>query len=314
MNVKKQKSALITADTILNKRRKVNDSRGIKIVFTIIFAVYTALLFIPFIWILINSFRDKNSFNTLNTNTWSFPIPFAADNYATVFQLGGILPKYDIPRMFLFSIIMCLLTPTISILTTVLASYAMAKYNFRLKKFIYVLLMIPMFISITGTQSALIKLFHDAGWYDMPFIGIAFMSACGTGMNFLLLLATFKSVSNSYMEAARIDGAGELRIFGEIMLPHAAGVMGTLWVLGVIGTWNDYGTTRLFLAPKKIYTIAYGLQNIQEAVEHTTGDPFLRGNFPILYAAIIISLIPVLVVFFVFQKQIMKLSLGGGIK
>ena len=92
------------------------------------------------------------------------------------------------------------------------------------------------------------------------------------------------------------------------------GIVGTIWVIGAIGAWNDYATPKIYLEDNEIYTIALGIQKIQSKVLATNGDAFFRNNFPVFYAAIIISLIPVIIVFLIFQKRIMALSLGGGIK
>jgi ABC-type glycerol-3-phosphate transport system permease component len=171
-----------------------------------------------------------------------------------------------------------------------------------------------MVFHIAGTGSSMVLLFNRMGFDKMPFLGIACMAASGVGMNFLLVYSLFKTVSDTYMEAARIDGAGQFRIFGEIMLPHAMGIVGTIWVIGAIGAWNDYATPKIYLEDSEIYTIALGIQKIQSKVLSTNGDAFFRNNFPVFYAAIIVSLVPVIIVFLIFQKKIMALSLGGGIK
>jgi ABC-type glycerol-3-phosphate transport system permease component len=98
------------------------------------------------------------------------------------------------------------------------------------------------------------------------------------------------------------------------MLPHAMGIIGTNWVLGFIGTWNDYVTPRIFLG-KGYMTIATGLEKIHMLVTDVGefADTFMN-NYPLYFAAIILSIIPIIILLLVFQKQIMKISLGGGIK
>lgn len=302
---------------LFKKSKKVKENRFIRIFFTVLFSFYSFMLLMPFVWILLNSFKN-GALEYITDNTWKLPEHFMWSNYSNIFKLAEIDENLNMFNMFLYSIIFCIMNPTIGAISTTLAAYVMAKYKFKGQKFIYWLFMVPMLISITGTQSSLMMLWDKMGWFEMPFVGIAIMSTCGTGMNFLLVYGIFKSVSNTYMEAARIDGAGELRIFGEIMLPHAMGIIGTIWVLGFIGTWNDYGTPKLYLEDRGYYTIALGIQKIQEQVtkvnDPTQFNVSLAGNYPLFYSAIILSLIPVITIFLIFQKQIMKLSLGGGIK
>ena len=115
------------------------------------------------------------------------------------------------------------------------------------------------------------------------------------------------------MEAAEIDGAGYFTVFFKVMLPHAMGLVGTLWIIAFIGQWNDYASARLFLGAEPEYaTIATGLQWLYQALKGK--DEQYKNNYPMYYAAVIVTVIPMVVLFLCFQKQIMKLSLGGGIK
>lgn len=279
-----------------------------KTVFVVIFAIYALILIFPFFWILINSFKD--GWSEFSKNSWALPNVWMFSNYAAVFSLQD--ESFNVATMFINSIILCLIIPTCGCLSTTLGAYVMAKYKFRGRAFIYVLFIIPMLVTIAGTTSSTVMLFDNLGFNNIPFVGIAFMACGGIGMNFLLVYAVFKSTSDSYMEAARIDGASDFRIFGEIMLPHAMGIIGTLWIIGFIGTWNDYATPKIFLS--NYYTVATGIQKIELMVTQTASQEFFINNYPVYFAAIIISIIPVIVIFLIFQKKIMNLSLGGGIK
>lgn len=283
--------------------------RVVLIVFSVIFAIYTFVLLFPFFWILLNSFKDKMEFAK---DTWSLPSKWMIENYGQLFQLQRY--KFDVFEMFKNSLILCLIVPTMSTISTTMAAYVMAKYKFKGRGALFFVYIIPMIVSIAGTASSTLRLFEALGFSEMPFVGIAFMSASGTGLGFLLIHAIFKSTSDTYMEAARIDGAGHLRIFFQVMLPHAMGIIGTNWILGFIGTWNDYITPRIFLG-KGYMTIATGLEKIHSLVSDVGeyADVFMN-NYPLYFAAIIVSIIPIIILLVTFQKQIMKISLGGGIK
>lgn len=293
---------------LINKKTKRQD-RTILIIFAVIFAIYSFVLLFPFYWILLNSLKGKAEFAQ---NTWSFPTEWMFSNYSQLFELQRY--KFDVFEMFWNSLILCLIVPTMSTISTTLAAYVMAKYKFKLRNILFFVYLIPMVVSIAGTASSTLRLFEKLGFNEMPFVGIAFMSASGMGLGFLLIHAIFKSVSDSYMEAARIDGAGHFRTFFQIMLPHAFGVIGTNWVLGFIGTWNDYITPKIFLG-KNYMTIATGLEKIHTLVTDVgEAQELFMNNYPLYFAAIILSIIPIIILLLVFQKQIMKISLGGGIK
>lgn len=291
------------------KGNGVKQDRVALIVFAVIFAIYAFVLIFPFYWIFINSLKDRTQFAQ---STWSFPTDWAFTNYRQLFELQNVKRDFDILEMFKNSLILCLIVPTMSTISTTTAAYVMAKYKFKGRSILFFVYLIPMIVSIASTTSATLRLFEKLGFNNMPFVGIAFMAANGMGLGFLLIYAVFKSTSDTYMEAARIDGAGHLRTFFQVMLPHAMGIIGTNWVLGFIGTWNDYITPKIFLG-RNYYTIATGLEQIHIWVTGV-GEEFFINNYPLYFAAIILSIIPIILLLVIFQKQIMKISLGGGIK
>ena len=277
------------------------------IAFFIFFCFYAFLILFPYLWILMNSF--KNGYEEFIMNPLGMPKRIIFDNYLAIFKLED----FSVIRMFSNSFILCLVCPTLASISTVTAGYVMAKYSFKGKKIIYTLYILPMVISICGTTMSTYTLL-DSWNLIGNYASLMLISCGGTGMNFLLIHSLFVNVSNTYMEAAEIDGAGYFTIFFEVMLPHAMGLVGTLWIMGFIGQWNDYASARLFLGIEPEYaTIATGLQYLYIQVTQTA-DPQYVNNYPMYYATVIVTVIPMVVLFLCFQKQIMKISLGGGIK
>ena len=294
------------AKDFLQKNMHVHQDRGIKITFTIIFTVFSALLLFPFFWIILNSF--KNGYDEFSANSWGLPQKFIFENYTTLFTLETT--NISFIDMFVNTLMLCLIVPTCGQISTILAAYVMAKYKFHGQKILYAVYLLPMLVSITGTITSTFLLLESWGMlYNMW--GIIVMSCGGTGFNFLMMYSLFKSVNDAYMESARIDGAGHLRTFFQIMLPHVMGLVGTMWILGFIGVWNDYTTPAVFLG-SDYFTIATGVKAIGDLVE--SADDAMSLNYPAYFASVIISLVPVVTIFLAFQKQIMKMSLGGGIK
>ena len=290
---------------IRTKSKTLRQDRGIKITFTVIFTIFSLLILFPFAWILLNSF--KNGFDEFSSSSWALPKKWMFSNYTLVFTYE----EFNIVNMFINTLILCFIVPTVGQISTILAAYVMAKYKFKGQKILYVVYILPMLVSITGTLTSTFLLLEKWGLL-YNFAGIIVMSCGGTGFNFLMMYSLFKGVSDTYSEAATIDGAGHFRIFGQIMLPHVMGLAGTMWILGFIGVWNDYTTPKIFLGEDYL-TIATGVEKIGELVEETVTSG-LANNYPAYFAAVILSLIPVVTLFFIFQKQIMKMSLGGGIK
>ena len=129
--------------------------------------------------------------------------------------------------------------------------------------------------------------------------------AGGFGFNFVVLYSFFKSLPWSYAEAAMIDGAGHFRTFIKVMMPQALGVIMALVLVAFIGQWNDYMFPILFL--KDWPTLSSGLYIYQiEQVRST--------NYPVLFAGLIISILPVLALYILFQNTLLDMTMSGGLK
>ena len=282
----------------MSKAKRIAAHKKYLIITCVIFSIYTVILIFPEVWLLINSFKD---FVEFSDSPWGIPQQIQWSNYGFIFE------NFAMGTAFINSIVLCLFCPTAGLISTTFAAYALSKFDFKGKKFLYSIHILPMLVCITGSTSTMYMFFNDLGIYD-TFFSWSWSSASGVGMNFLLVYAVFKNVSRTYMEAAEIDGASDFTVFFKIMLPQAVGIVGTLWMLSFIGSWNEYASYQLFLPSHP--TVSTALVSIQTNV--TSG--FYANHYPEFFAAIMISIIPVIAIFLVFQEQIMQMSLGGGIK
>lgn len=282
----------------MSTAKRVASHKKYLIVTCVIFSIYTVLLIFPEVWLFINSFKDYLEFSDA---PWAWPETIQWSNYAFIFN------TFNMGEAFMNSLLLCFACPTAMIVSTTCAAYALSKFEFYGKKTLYFLHILPMLVCITGSTSTLYMFFNDLQIYD-TFFAMIWSNAGGTGMNFLLVYALFKNVSRTYMEAAEIDGASDFTVFVQIMVPQAVGIIGTLWMLSFIGIWNEYASYQLFLPSHP--TVSTALVFIQNNV--TQG--LYASHYPEFFAAIMISIIPVIVIFLAFQEQIMQMSLGGGIK
>ena len=283
------------------KERKRRQSLPLTVL-GVIFFVYSLTLIFPLLWLLYNSVKGKVEFFM---NPWRVPEkPFAyLANYGVVFR------EFSVARMLFNSVFLSLLGPVITLFCTACVSYAYARHTFKGKKLLYAVAMIPMVVNVAGTQPALYKLLNNMGVYDNIF-GILLLFTTGFGMNFLLLSSVFVNISGTYKEAAEIDGAGRWRIFLTIYLPQAGSLMSALFILSVINTWNDYTTPYLYLPSHQ--TLATGIYKLSREI--TIANSEFSDEYPKLFAAMIVSIAPILILFIAFQKKIMQFAVGGGIK
>lgn len=286
---------------IKEKERVLNANKPFLIVVCVIFFIYSLTLLFPFIWLFVNSLKDYRSFLNApmalpSMNDLHF------DNYVVMFT------QFNLPRMFFNTLCMCLILPTVNILMTNMVAYACAKYKFVLNKLCYFLAMVQVFVSISGTLPVTYKLMTDLGLIDTLF-GIVVMGSGGLNFQFLIMFGIYSNISNDYKEAAEIDGAGRGRIFVQVYFPQVLSTSLAFWLLGFIGQWNNYSTPYIFWPSEQ--TISTGIKYISDNIATNRDYMF---EYPKLFAAMLITILPVIVLYVIFQKPINNRDMGGGLK
>ncbi len=284
-------------------------SKGEKVLFAIIFTLfflYAASLILPLLWLLINSLQDRVVYEVNLTlgNAFDFPEKPHWENYSYAFtQLS--YNGANIFLMFFNSIWYTLFYTLGGVLMSAFTGYALAKYRFKLRGFMYGVIIFTMTIPTVGTTGALFNLVYNIlHLYDTP-LYVLLKHLCGTGLNFLVLYGFFKNVSWSYAEAAFMDGAGHARVFFSIMLPQALPAIVTLSIVSGIGAWNDYMDVLMYLP--SFPTIASGMYGVSRTLPR-------EGYSTVYFAALVISMLPILIVFTCFSNVIMKNFAVGGLK
>ena len=294
-------------------RRKILTPRSIKgrllfgAVF-VIFLIYALSLLAPFLFLFINSLKAPGEFlnDSINGSIFRFPNNWLFNNCANVFSEMKMIDSRGesvyFPVMLLNSLWFSIVTTFGGLIASSLTAYCLAKYQFKLRGFFYGIAIVTMTIPIIGATGAMFKLTYDLGIYNTPLYPIL-TSLGGFGFNFLVLYGFFKNISWNYAEAVFVDGGGHFTAFLKIMLPQVFPALLTLGIISFIGAWNDYMTPLLFLPDYP--TIASGIYNVQVHLKRT-------GDYPQYFAALGISIVPIIVLFATFSDSLMKnLSVGG---
>ncbi len=278
-------------------------SVGVWIAFAI-FILYSLSLLFPFVWMLLNSFRSVEEWRHLTTikEYWSFPTEWDFTNYIAI--INKSVNGDNILSMIFYSVLLTVLGTIVNVFFSACAAYVVAKYEFPGKKILYALAIFAMVVPIVGTLPAQVK-FMEFLHLEDSVIGVLFLYSGAFGFNFILLHSSFESVSWTYAEAAQMDGASHFSLFFKVMIPMCRGPIISCCILQAITLWNDYSTPFLFMNSHK--TLAVGLQAIQSELE-------LGGEYPLIFAAMIISILPVLILYCVFQKKIIENTVAGGLK
>lgn len=255
---------------------------------TIFTIVLFLIFFFPFYWMLVTSVKTLGETIQIPPTLW--PEIFQWENFKRAFEAIPFLHYLK------NSIIVTLSVLVLQMLTIIPASYAFARYKFKGDNIIFGIMMITMMIPSQLVFLPLFIMFSNLGWINtyqsliLPFASSAF--------GIFMLRQTFKQVPKELIEAAKLDKASEFNIIRKIMLPLARPTITTLGLLTFIGTWNDYFWPLVLTTKDTVRTLPVGiasLRNIESGV-----------NFHVLMAGNVMLVIPILIVFILAQKQIIK--------
>ncbi len=263
----------------------------------IIFSIYAFTLIFPFVWSLINSFKTNQEFFNID-NAWKLPQNFSFDNYINVFRETGIV------SMFLRSLYLVVVGTALSVFMSSSAAYVVSKYEFKGRNLVYTIAITVMIIPTVGSLSATFRLVHNLGIYNNLFVYPIFYGGA-FGFGFLLFYGFFKGIPWTYAEAAFVDGASHFQVFFKVMLPQIRPAIISFAIIQGINIWNDFFGPFMLIPDQK--TVAVGLQDLVNVMQY-------QAMWPMLFAAMIISAVPVIVIFLVFNKTIMENTIAGGLK
>lgn len=191
----------------------------------------------------------------------------------------------------------------LNIMSSAMVCYILVFYRCKLTKFIYNLGLILTMLPLYGTAAATFRLYTNLHLVNNPLIVITNITLYGT--YFFYMIAYFKGLSWEYAEAAFMDGAGHFQVFFQVMLPMARSSIATLFIMLFISGWNEYESTLLYM--NKYPNMSYAVYAYQEIGKYS-------ANIPAYFAGILVSLVPVLILFLIFQNTIMEEVHLGGLK
>ena len=222
------------------------------------------------------------------------------DNYQILF--GG----YNVGRYALNSLLYAIIVIVLNILINGAAAYAIAKLRFPGKKFFNFII---MFLIIVPVETSIIPLYSICKVMlglkqSLSILAIILPSAISI-FNIFLFIQFFSSIPKEFEEAARMDGANTLRVFFKVILPLSKPILATVAVFCFIGVWNDYLWPTMVLTDQNLFPIQAALTTIQSIEGVTTGQ---------IMASLVVTTLPIFIIYIVAQKYIIKGFGAGGLK
>lgn len=250
----------------------------------------------PFVWVLFTSFKGPND-AVYSVPPQLIPNSPTFDNYLRVWN------QLPMASFFTNSIIVSVGTVILNTLFTSLAAYPFAKMRFRGRDAIFYLLLatfiVPPQLTYIPSFVLAVRVFH---YYDS--LRALIFPSLATVFNIFLLRQAFKTVPDDLIDAGRMDGAGELRIWWSILMPVVRPSLATVAIITFVNQWNDFLWPSLMLPTMENKTLQVGLVALQGMFASD-----IRGTA----AGIVMTVIPILIVFVTLQKYFVR-GLSGAVK
>ena len=192
----------------------------------------------------------------------------------------------------------------IAAIVPAIVAYTCVKYKFRFSKILYAVVLFVYIVPVVGNYPSAITVLRDLGLYD-SFGGNYIQKFSFTGMYFFVYWAFYESLSDTYSEAAEIDGASQVRILTSIILPLSIKIISSVWLILFVQHWNDYQTPMLYLPTKP--TLSYGVYYMTQ-IDHSGK----LTQTPTKIAGCMLLALPILVAFIFLKEKLMgNVSMGG---
>jgi N-acetylglucosamine transport system permease protein len=264
----------------------------------LILMFWTALIILPTLWVVMNSLKTSSS---ILTEPYALPIPPHVENYQNAWEEAGL------GRGFINSIYITILSVFFIVLFSAMPAYILARKVFMGRKLVYYFfisgLMFPTFVAMVPLFLLMTKLNLLNNHFGLLIVYTAY----SLPFTIFILFAFFRSLPKSLEEAALIDGAGPYRTFFSVMLPLAKPGLISAAIFNVVGIWNEYVLALILIQSPELKTLPVSVANLMLVMQYKT-------DWGALYAGLIMSIIPVIIIYLVFQKQLAANTTAGAVK
>ncbi|AYY08922.1 carbohydrate ABC transporter permease [Enterococcus gallinarum] len=252
----------------------------------------------PLLWMISTSLKDKAGVFQLPPQ-W-IPNPVRFDAYKRLSELDTLFSGIK------NTVIVSLSVTIIGTLTSSLAAFSFAKLRMPFKDVLFLLLLAALMIPYPAVMIPQFMMFSKIGWVD-TLLPLIIPGMFGNITMIFFLRQYLSNIPDSIVEAAKIDGAGYLQTFFQLIFPLIRPAIAAQFILWFMGAWNDYLAPLIYLnSPEK--------QTLQVVIANLNAAYAIQTDYPLIMAASVVSLLPVLVVFIIFQKQIIESVALSGMK
>lgn len=254
----------------------------------------SVIFIFPFYWIITGAFKSQKV--TVKLPPEWFPLHPTLENFQKLLQNPALKWLWN-------SVYICALTLILVCIASTMAGYVLAKKKFYGQKLLFSIFVFAMALPKQVILVPLMKLVSFMHIHDTPWAII--LPLCGWPFGVFLMKQFSENIPTELLEAAKIDGSGEIRTFVNIVMPIVKPGLGALAIFTFINTWNDYFMQLVMLNSKAKMTISLGVATLQQ--EFST-------NYGVIMAGAAMAAVPIVVVFLMFQNYFTQGITMGAVK
>ena len=278
----------------------LKDTKTGKIIRVTLVTLVALLLLYPLVWMISSSFKPEN---TIFKDLSLFPEKFTLENYAVGWRSTG---RITFTTYFLNSISVSVLAVIGNIISCSLVAYSFARLEYKGRKLFFMLMMMTMMLPVHATIVPQFAYFYRLGWVNtiLPIVLPKFLA---TDAFFIFLIVQFyRGIPRDLDEAAIVDGCNRYSVYYRILFPLAAPALITTTIFTFMWTWNDFFTQIIYLRVPTSYTVTLGLRMFI--------DTQAISQYGAMFAMSTLSIIPILILFVIFQRLLIEGVATSGIK
>ncbi|USK31559.1 carbohydrate ABC transporter permease (plasmid) [Bacillus sp. CMF21] len=279
----------------MNKQEKIRKRLKQPIIYLSLI-IFSLINVYPIAWMVMNSFKSEKEFSL---NPFFLPETWRWENYIEAWQTAK-LGVY-----FFNSIFIAVLSVVISVFIGALASYFLARFKFKMNKFIYVLFIFGLIIPIHATLVPMFILMQQLGLLNSRWTLLFPYIAFNLPITIFLLVSFMKAIPKEIEESAIMDGSGVFRIFWSIILPMSRPALATVIILNFINCWNEFSFALVLINDASLKTIPLGIANF--AGQYNT-------NYTGQMAGLTMVILPTIIFYMCMEKHLVKGMTAGAVK
>ncbi|PLR77094.1 sugar ABC transporter permease [Bacillus sp. V3-13] len=260
----------------------------------IILAVGGILITVPFIWMILSAFKTESEVMQIPPTLW--PNEFTLENFQNLFENMNF-------AVYLKNTIVIVLWSFVGLFLNAMAGYAFAKFQFKGRDKLFFLVLATMMIPGQVTMIPVYLILNEMHLTN-TMAGIVLPGLVGA-FGIFLFRQFISTIPDELLEAARLDGASELRVFLQIVLPMSKSIIAVQGILTFIAGWNSFLWPLIIANDESLYTLSVGLSLLKG--QYT-------GNFALQMAGSTFMVVPIIIIFILFQKHIIEGYTISGMK